>query len=244
MSATVVLVHGAWHGGWCFAELQTVLAEHGVVSIAPDLPGHGADESPQQDLAGDGNAISKVLSSIEGSVLLVGHSYGGNVINQAMTDPATAAKVTHLVYLCAISRPAGESFGTLPREVHRGSLLGPLIRPGDDGLTTVDTSDVAAVKATFYADCSDAQVQAAITRLSPQRQANLGAAATITATALVPSTYVVCTDDRVIPVAAQRAMIDSLAAVGAPVKVVEFASSHSPFVSMPSAVAAVLTELL
>jgi pimeloyl-ACP methyl ester carboxylesterase len=240
MSATVVLVHGAWHGGWCWAELQAALAAQGVASIAPDLPGHGEDRSPQADLAGDGESVSKVIAGIDGPVVLVGHSYGGNVISQAMTDPATAAKVTHLIYVCAIARPQGQSFGMLPKEVHEGSLLGPLVRRGEDGLTTLDTSDVAAAKAAFYADCSDEQVAAAVTRLSPQRQANLGATTVITAPLLVPSTYVVCTQDRAIPIAAQRTMIDDLRSAGASIDVVDLESSHSPFLSMPEAVASIL----
>src|SRR5258708_3580260 len=105
MTATVVLVHGAWHGAWCFERVMPLLADAEVPAIAVDLPGHGADEGPFTDLHGDAARVLAVLNEIEGGVVLLGHSYGGAVITEAGVHPA----VTHLVYLCALLPADGAS---------------------------------------------------------------------------------------------------------------------------------------
>ena len=96
-SPLVVLVHGAWHGAWCFAALQAELDSRGIPSLAVDLPGHGASTAPLGDLHGDAAALTEVLRTVRGPVVLVGHSYGGAVISQA----AIPSNVVHLVYLAA-----------------------------------------------------------------------------------------------------------------------------------------------
>ena len=53
MTARVVLVHGAWHGAWCWAPVVDLLRAEGVDVVAVDLPGHGADRGPLTDLHGD-----------------------------------------------------------------------------------------------------------------------------------------------------------------------------------------------
>jgi pimeloyl-ACP methyl ester carboxylesterase len=244
INGTIVLVHGAWHGGWCFDELVSALAERGVAAVALDLPGHGADTSPQTDVAGDAAAVVAALASIDGPIVLVGHSYGGSVITQVVAGEAARSRVGHLVYVCALMSVKGKSFFDLPPEVHVGSLVGPLIRPAEGGLTSIDTSDLAAAKAVFYGDCSDAQVARAASMLSLQNSGNMAIPAAVTGPALVSSTYVACTDDRTVPIAAQRAMIDAVKAEGVSLDVVEMATSHSPFLSSPAAVAALLAERL
>ena len=69
---TVVLVHGAWHGAWCYASLQHALDELGIPSYAVDLPGHGASLLPPTDLLGDAAHVAAVLDRIDGPVVLVG----------------------------------------------------------------------------------------------------------------------------------------------------------------------------
>ena len=86
-SSLVVLVHGAWHGAWCWAALQAELDRRGVPSLAVDLPGHGASPEPIGGLHDDAAAVTALLdhlaSGAAGPITLVGHSYGGAVITQA-----------------------------------------------------------------------------------------------------------------------------------------------------------------
>lgn len=114
MTATVVLVHGAWHGGWCWEPVVDLLAAQGIPAIALDLPGHGTSSAPRTDLHGHGNAIRDTIDTIDaidGPVILVGHSYGGAAITDAGTPALVPGFVARLV-------PEGAaSFDPQPRAV-------------------------------------------------------------------------------------------------------------------------------
>ena len=64
-TATVVLVHGAWHGGWCWERIVDRLSAGGVRAVAVDLPGHGGDPGPMSDLHGDSARVRSVLDGID-----------------------------------------------------------------------------------------------------------------------------------------------------------------------------------
>jgi pimeloyl-ACP methyl ester carboxylesterase len=239
---TVVLVHGAWHGAWCWNKEVVALEAHGLSVVAPDMPGHGNDAGALGDLAADAQCLRDVVAGIEGPVMLVGHSYGGLIISEAASDAATAAKVARLVYLCAIATAPGQTFFGVPAD-HSRSLLGPLIRQGDDGLSTIDTSDVAAAKAAFYGDCDDADVAFAAAHLSAQPMGNMASAISGDPLATVPGTYIRCTEDRTIPIDVQDALIASVRSAAPTFETITLAASHSPFLSMPTELAAHLAEL-
>ncbi|HEY4331918.1 MAG TPA: alpha/beta hydrolase, partial [Ilumatobacteraceae bacterium] len=105
-SPLIILVHGAWHGAWCWAALQAELDSRGMPSLAIDLPGHGASGQPFSDLHGDAAAVARLIERLGTPVTLVGHSYGGAVISQAA---AGLSAVAHLVYLAAYVPDIGES---------------------------------------------------------------------------------------------------------------------------------------
>ncbi len=235
-AATVVLVHGAWHGGWCFAKTVAALEAKGVSAIAPDLPGHGADSGPLGGLAEDAQRIREVIAATPGPVVLLGHSYGGLVISEAASDPVTAARVRRLVYLCAIVTAPGETFFSVPAD-HSRSLLGPLIRAGADGVSTIDTSDVAAARAVFFGDCSDDDAASAVANLSPQPLGNMSSAISGDPLATLPATYIRCTEDRTIPIEVQDALIASASGSARSLDTITLSASHSPFLSMPEALA-------
>jgi pimeloyl-ACP methyl ester carboxylesterase len=195
MTATVVLVHGAWHGAWCFEREIPLLRAAGIPVVALDLPGHGRDPGPFTDLHGDAARVRAALDGTEGDVVLLGHSYGGAVITEAGVHPA----VTHLVYLCALALDSGESCATAA--VGEAKTLShdgrPTLADGlvnhPDGSTTL-TPEAAA--ACLYNDCDADTVAWAIAHLGPQPMANLGQSPTAVAWRQTPSTYVVCADDQ------------------------------------------------
>lgn len=235
-AATVVLVHGAWHGGWCFAKTVAALEAKGVAAVAPDLPGHGADRGPLGGLAEDAQRIREVVAATSGPVVLLGHSYGGLVITEAASDPQIAARVHHLVYLCAIVTAPGQTFFSVPAD-HSRSLLGPLIRAGEDGVSTIVTSDVAATKAVFFGDCSDDDVAFAIANLSTQPLGNMSSTISGDPLATVSATYIRCTEDCAIPIEVQDALIASASASARSMDTITMRASHSPFLSMPDQLA-------
>ena len=147
-----------------------------------------------------------MLEGLDGPVVVVGHSYGGAVISDGAAD---VAGVAHLVYLAAIVADEGETMTTI--DVGGPSLgLGDAdasevpaaMQLTDDGFLVIDPE--LAVGA-FYADCEPADVEYALDRLSPQSPATFAQPLRAAAWRTVPSTYVVCADDRAVSVQFQRA---------------------------------------
>jgi pimeloyl-ACP methyl ester carboxylesterase len=234
MAATVALVHGAWHGAWCWDKVQTALAERGIPKVAIDLPGHGDSLNPLGGLYDDAAALQAMLDTIDGDVVVCGHSYGGAVITEGALRPHTM----HLVYLTAFQLEQGEScMSVAAGEIgpdEGPSELGAAMQRHDDGTFTLDPEIAARV---LYNDCSDDDIAWALVRLGPQHVDSLAQPATRAAWHDIRSTYVVCTEDLAVTPALQRAMATRAD------DVVDWPTSHSPFLSRPDLVADLLAGL-
>lgn len=236
MTDTVVLVHGAFHGGWCWDRVVPGLAAAGLTAVAVDLPGHGVgDPGPPGDLADDAAHVRAVLDRCDGPVVLVGHSYGGVVITEAA---AGRTDVAHLVYLAAMVPDVGETIAGASAGLDPDAAAMPITAafvPEPDGRSIRVADD--AVREIFYHDCSDDDVEFARARLSAQSTASFAATLTGAAWRDLPSTYVLCTDDRTVPVPVQAANAARTRTT------VELATSHSPFFSAPDALVEVLVAI-
>jgi pimeloyl-ACP methyl ester carboxylesterase len=106
---TFVLVHGAWHGGWCWQRVEGILQSLGHSTVAPDLPGHGRDRSDiaEQTLDLYVDRIVQTIDQEPGRVILVGHSLGGPIITKASMK--RAEKIKKLIYLSAFMLLPGQS---------------------------------------------------------------------------------------------------------------------------------------
>jgi pimeloyl-ACP methyl ester carboxylesterase len=236
---TIVLIPAAWHGVWSFAALVSELNQRGFDTVTAELPGHGTDTRPLGDLADDAKAVRDIVGAITGNVILVGHSYAGLVIGETVADKEIASKVKHLVYLCALCLPAGVAYPDLPAD-HSRSLLNPLLRfdkEASEGIARLAVEERNDLKACFYNDCTDAQADEAISQLGLHRVATFGSIVTGDPVRQIASTYVSCTEDRVIPIEVQRAMIEAVRATGVAIEEVSLPASHSPFLSMPDRLA-------
>jgi pimeloyl-ACP methyl ester carboxylesterase len=223
---TVVLVHGAWHGGWCWDRVVPLLEERGLEVRTVDLPSVGAEGGA--NLSGDAAAVRAVLDEAGGPVLLCGHSYGGMVVTQAA---AGHPNVGRLVYLCAFMPDEGESLVRLT-----GGEPAPWIQIREDGTTLPDLEQAPEV---FYGDC-DRETQEQVTlRLRPMSAAAFLEPVRSAAWREVPATYVVCMRDAALPVELQREVFAPRAH-----EAVELDASHSPFLSNPQAVADLLASRL
>lgn len=113
-SRTFVLVHGAWHGGWCWTKVRTLLEEAGARVLAPTLSGLGErrhDAAPPPRLAHHVAEIAELLHYEDlRAVTLVGHSYAGMVITGA-ADRASE-RLSGLIYLDAAVPRDGQSMIT------------------------------------------------------------------------------------------------------------------------------------
>ncbi len=226
MPATVVLVHGACHGAWCWDKVVAGLTGRGVPSVAIDLPGHGASQAPLGDLAADAAALRACLDGIDRSVVC-GHSFGGAVVTEGA---AAHPGVRHVVYLTAFALAPGEStMAAMPEggDSDTPTKLGDAVAFGEDG--TMRFEGPAVVDA-LYHDCTPADIESALARLGPESLAAVGGVATRAAWQDTPSTYVVCTEDRAIAPELQRRMATRAT------ETVEWSTSHYPFLSRPDLV--------
>jgi pimeloyl-ACP methyl ester carboxylesterase len=221
---TVVLVHGAFHGSWCWDPVRALLDERGIASVAPELPLRGTDV--------DAATVRDTLDTLEGPVVLCGHSYGGMVISRAASG---RDDVDRLVYLCALQLAGDDEMTTNMRP----TLLMQHLVHGDDGSLSVDAEHAAAC---FYHDVDVDAADAAVAQLRPMPlgvgvDAEPGEEIGPPAWTHTHSTYVVCTDDRAIHPDTQREMARHAA------DVVEWDTSHSPMLSQPELVADLLASL-
>ena len=232
-AATVVLVHGAWHGAWCWDEVVAMLEDDGVTAVAVDLPGHGESGDPFGDLHDDAAAVRRAIDGLGGApVVLCGHSYGGAVITEAGAHP----DVRHLVYLCAFNLDEGETCMTAATDANMAStdLATSLQLDGTGERITIDPDRIVD---TFYADCAPDVAAWATSKLGPHPLVTIQQTPTAIAWRDRPSTYAVCTEDRAIHPELQYAL------AARATHMVEWATSHSPFLSQPDLVAALLATL-
>lgn len=233
-----ILVHGAWQGAWCWERTVAALAAAGVRAMAVDLPGHGHDPRPIGDLHGDAAHIREVLDTLDAPVILAGHAYGGAVITEAGSHRA----VSHLVYLAGFALDDGESCSNAASQEAAAEGISHGGRPdlaagyaaGSDGISTLAPD---AALACFYQDCDPATAAWAIARLGLQSLASLQQPPDAVAWRTKPSTYVVCANDQAIHPGLQRILARRC------VTTVEWPAGHTPFLSRPDLVAALLAGL-
>ncbi|MDQ1477184.1 MAG: hypothetical protein QOE62_2413 [Actinomycetota bacterium] len=223
---TIMLVHGAWHGSWCWNAVRKALHDEGFATAAVDNPSVTA---PGSDLAADGDNLRQALDAVDGPVVLVGHSYGGAVITDAGTHP----KVERLVYLTAFALDADES-------VARNGLTGGETSELANAMTfdgDVVSVDPGRAVECFFHDCTSDAADLACAQLRPMSMAAMLGVTRNVAWREKPSTYIVCTDDRALPVGLQRscsARTDN---------VLEMHTSHSPFLSRPDDLARMFASI-
>ncbi|WP_285475104.1 alpha/beta hydrolase [Actinoplanes sp. NBRC 101535] len=225
---TIVLVHGAFADGSGFRAVAQRLVAAGYPVIAAPNPLRG--------LSADAAHLRALLDSVDGPVVLAGHSYGGAVISAAA---AGSTEVTALVYLAAFVPAAGESVQSLV-ERFPGSTVGESLRPVPlpDGQADLYI-DPAVFHPNFAADVpADQAALYAITQ-RPATGAALGEpAAGAQAWQTIPSWTLISGADRILPPAAQHFMAERC---GATVEVVENAS-HLVFVSYPATAVALIEK--
>lgn len=232
--ATFLLVHGAWHGAWCWERVVPALESAGHRAIAIDLPGHGDDPTPPGEvtLARYAQATRAAARTASEPVIGVGHSMGGVIITQAAHDEPTLFAA--LVYLAAFPPLDGESLSSIAAR-DAGSLIPRAIERGDDAVH-FRTERAAEI---FYADCSEDVAHGAAQRLRPTPARPMTEPVSLRGELEVPRVYVECTDDRAISLAFQRDLVARLPFE----RVVTMTTSHSPFLSAPDDLAAHLDSV-
>lgn len=232
------MVHGAWHGAWCWDKVVPLLEKQGHRVAAPDLPGHGSDDSPisEVSLQAYADRVCSVLDAQPEAAVLVGHSMGGIVISRAAEY--RPRRVKSLVYLCAFLLRDGETLLQVAQGDTEALVLPNLIVAEDQSYATVRDE---AIKDAFYADCPDEDVARARSLLVRQAAAPFATPARTTAENFgrVPRVYIECLRDRAISPSTQKKMYTALPCQ----RVISMDTSHSPFFSAPEELAAHLSAL-
>lgn len=218
---TIVLVHGGFVDGSGWEEVYRLLKKDGYRV--------GIVQNPTTSLADDVAVTKRVIAEQQGPVILVGHSYGGAVITEAGTDP----RVAGLVFITAFAPDRGESVASLIKDPPPGAPVPPILPP-TDGFLMLDKTRFAA---SFAADVSAEKADFMANSQVPWGIAALSGTISEPAWRAKPSWYLVATDDRMIPPAAQRSM-----AKRAEATVAEAKGSHAIYVSQPSAVAELIEK--
>ena len=240
--ADFVLVHGMFHGGWCWDRVIPALAAAGHRAVAPDLAGCGSDPTSSVECTLDRwtSDVSRIVAAQPGPVILVGHSRGGLVASQVAEQAPD--KVAAIVYLTALMLPDGVSAMHLPQIIAEegmaldGELLPP--RFSEDGLSMLPPLDPDAVLHAGYSDEDRAWSHA---RLGAEPVMALAAPLSLSVARYgrLPKIYIETTQDRTLPIAAQRAMI----ARSKPDEVITLDSDHMPIVTHVPELAAILDDI-
>ena len=220
----IVLVHGAWHGAWCWDALTPKLREHGIDAHAVELTSHGTDPATIGDLRSDADLVRRTAADINGPVVLLGHSYGGLVITEAADG---LDNVSQLIYMAAFFPDQGDSMAKLT-----GGGRAPWLS-FDEGLLTVASGWGSKL---FYSDCLPEVAASAESRLAPQSALSFQQEVGVTPWRTVQSTYIVCADDQSVPPVAQRSWASRVD------DSVQIHSGHSPMLSQPDKLASLLAE--
>ncbi|MFD4029155.1 alpha/beta fold hydrolase [Streptomyces sp. NPDC058637] len=228
---TIVLEHGAFAdaSSWDGVVARLQRAGYPVVSAANPLRGPATDAA----------YLRSVLDHIDGPVVLVGHSYGGTVISQAAAG--LEDKVKALVYIAAFLPDTGESSIGLT-DKFPGSTLGQAVESVNYALPDGGQGADVYIKPEKFRSQFAADVPADRTRLMAAGQRPIAAAAleeksTQAAWKTIPSWSLVTTEDRNIPVAAQRFM-----STRAKARTTTIDASHAVSVSRPEAVTRIVEQ--
>jgi pimeloyl-ACP methyl ester carboxylesterase len=228
MKPTIVLVHGAFaeSSSWDGVVDPLQNAGHRVIAAA----------NPLRGLASDAAAVSDLVRSVDGPVVLVGHSYGGLVISNVAAD---AGEIVGLVYACGFAPEPGESANTLA-SMFPGSTLPDALQPvpRSDG-----TTDLYITTERFHDQfCADVPAAQAARMAATQRPVTLEALNEPSGEALwksIPSRFLIGEKDRNIPAAAQHYMAKRAGAH----RTLEIpGASHAISVSHPKATAELILE--
>jgi pimeloyl-ACP methyl ester carboxylesterase len=220
----MLLVHGGFHGAWCWDRLIDVLTEKGLRAEAIEMP----FTTFADDLAELTGAIDRM--SADGTpVTVVGHSMAGVHLTAGAGGGNGHRPAAHLVYLTAVMIDPSH-----PEEAGDHSDLASALRFDGDQVTF----DPELAPSRFYNRCQPDDIEGALALIRPMTLASLipppGGTA---AWQHISSTYIVCTDDQVMKPDGQRIMVRNAT------RCIQIESDHPPFLSKTTELANVLTDI-
>lgn len=219
-TSNVVLVHGGWADGSSWGKVITILKNAGLNVVAVQLPLH--------TLADDVATVKRAVEHIGGPTILVGHSYGGEVItNAGYNNP----NVTGLVYIAAFAPDEGQSLSTFvdAKDFPQGFLI-------------LDSAGLAYINTTMFHDrfakdvnTTEADIMALAQK--PFSAASFGEKSGPPAWKQLPTWYQISESDMMIPPDAQRTFAKQMNAT-----TISIDASHASYVSHPDEIAKLIID--
>ena len=233
-----VLVHGAWHGAWCWEKMVPLLTEAGHNVYTLDLPGLGEDDTPIAEITLDSyvEKVVQVITDVGHPVVLVGHSMGGMVITQAAE--MIPDKIDTLVYLAAFLPGNSESVSQYSLEDAESLITQNIQVNEEEGVITLPEH---ILKECLYGSCTDEDANKAIKRLRPQALGPITTPLRLSDEnyGRVRRCYVECSEDKAISPSLQKQMKGNVSLAASAV----LNTDHSPFYSCPDELLTTLLEM-
>lgn len=235
---TFILVHGSWHSAWNWHKVKPLLEKQGHRVFAIDLPGMGRDKTPigEVTMQASVQSIVSLIDSLEGQVILVGHSKNGIMISQAAEY--RPRRVEKLIYLAAYLVPNGKTQREYSMQDTEGVLKPFVVMHPEKNSSTLLPE---IYKDGLYADCDDDITELAKLLLS--HEAVLSGVTPLQLTeelwGSIPRYYIECTEDKAVTPYIQKVMYTETPCH----KVYSMATSHSPFFSKPKELVEIFCDI-
>ena len=232
---TYVLVHGAYHGAWCWQKLSPFLEEKGHRVFAIDLPSHGKDTTPLSEVTMDSyaNKVAETVNSIEGKVILVGHSLGGAVIS--VSAERIPDKIESLVYISAVLPKNGQTvMKSIAKDPNPSGIQFAEINE-EEGTVKVKPEKA---KEAFYHDCEEEDLNLALANLTVQSLTPFNSPMILTDERFgsIPRNFIACKNDRIVSIEKQEQWYEESECK----EVFLMNTGHSPFFADPEGLAKIL----
>jgi len=235
---TFILIHGSWHSAWNWHKVSPILESRGNRVFALDLPGMGRDKTPIKEVRMKStiDIICQLIDSIEGKVILVGHSKNGIMISQVAEYRPN--KIEKLIYLAAYLIPNGKTQGEYSA-LDTGGILKPFVTRYNKSKSHTLRPEI--YKEGLYHDCEENILELAKLLLShePVESGITPLSLTNKNFGRVPRFYIECTEDRAVTPFIQRKMYTEIPCE----RVYSLPTSHSPFFSQPEQLSDIFCEI-
>jgi pimeloyl-ACP methyl ester carboxylesterase len=235
---TFILIHGSWHSAWNWHKVKPILERRGHRVFAIDLPGMGRDKTPIKEVKMENSvqSICDLIDTIDGKVILIGHSKNGIMISQVAEY--RTSKIEKLIYLAAYLIPNGKTQAEYSAQDIDG-VLKPFVTRYPE--TNSHTLQAEIYKEGLYHDCEDYIVELAKLLLSNEpiesgitplqlSDENYGS---------IRRFYIECTEDKAVTPFIQQKMYKETICE----EVYQMQTSHSPFFSKPQELCDIILKI-
>lgn len=238
----IVLIHGAWQGGWVWSEVTPALSAAGYRCHEVDLPGSApvVEDRASVTFADQVDYLKDLFGKIDGPVIVVGHSGGGLAASQIAEEMPD--RVAGAVYVAGMMLPDGARFADIVESCRQADPTAVGIWPRLDHLEGMSAVPASAAIDIFYHDCDPAAAVAAAARLTPQSNAarDVGPSTTAARFGRIPRVYIEALRDRSVVPSVQRRMQELVP--GAIVYTID--TGHAPMLADPAGLSGLLLQAM